>query len=94
MDTGVKWSVNTQSLDYWGDKYLLMDALNRYELAYWFNDEKAAYTKAIEFAQMAPCNYAKLTKWQDGEPVGIPMFFVSGYMERGVTFATEEPDKI
>lgn len=56
----------------------LVDALNNPALAFWFDEEKAAYEKAITAARENPVTYTKVTRFQDGAAVGIPVFIICG----------------
>lgn len=74
----VRYAVGVAALsdyDIYGD---LADALNDPSLAFWFDEEKAAYEKAITAAQENPVTYTKVTRFQDGAAVGIPVFIICG----------------
>lgn len=56
----------------------LVDALNNPSLAFWFDEEQEAYKKAITAAQENPVTYTKVTRFQDGAAVGLPVFIICG----------------
>lgn len=56
----------------------LVDALNNPALAFWFDEEQEAYEKAITASRENPVTYTKVTRFQDGAAVGIPVFIICG----------------
>lgn len=74
----VKYSVGVAALDQYDTYADLVDALNNPSLAFWFDEEAEAFEKAITAAMENPVTYTKVTRFQDGAAVGIPVFIICG----------------
>lgn len=74
----VRYAVGVAALSDYETYGELVDALNNPALAYWFDEESAAFDKAITAAQENPVTYTKVTRFQDGAAVGIPVFIICG----------------
>lgn len=74
----VRYTVGVAALSEYNTYGDLVDALNNPALAFWFDDEKEAYEKAITAAQENPVTYTKVTRFQNGAAVGIPVFIICG----------------
>ena len=74
----VRYAVGVAALKDYETYGELVDALNNPALAFWFDEEAAAFDKAITAAQENPVTYTKVTRFQDGAAVGIPVFIICG----------------
>lgn len=74
----VRYSVGVAALSDYETYGELVDALNNPSLAFWFDEEQAAYEKAITAAQENPVTYTKVIRYQDGAAVGIPVYIICG----------------
>lgn len=74
----VRYAVGVAALEDYETYGELVDALNNPALAFWFDEEKVAFEKAITAAQENPVTYTKVTRFQDGAAVGIPVFIICG----------------
>ena len=74
----VRYAVGVAALSDYNTYGDMVDALNNPALAFWFDEEQAAYEKAITAAQENPVTYTKVTRFQDGAAVGIPVFIICG----------------
>lgn len=74
----VRYAVGVAALSDYETYGELVDALNNPALAFWFDEEPAAFEKAIITAQENPVTYTKVTRFQDGAAVGIPVFIICG----------------
>lgn len=74
----VRYAVGVAALSDYETYGELVDALNNPALAFWFDEEQEAYKKAITAAQEHPVTYTKVTRFQDGSAVGIPVFIICG----------------
>ena len=74
----VRYAVGVAALSDYGTYGELVDALNNPALAFWFDEEQEAYEKAITAAREKPVTYTKVTRFQDGAAVGIPVFIICG----------------
>lgn len=74
----VRYAVGVAALSNYETYGELVDALNNPALAFWFDEEEEAYEKAITASQENPVTYTKVTRFQDGAAVGIPVFIICG----------------
>jgi hypothetical protein len=74
----VRYAVGVAALSDYETYGELVDALNNPALAFWFDEEQEAYDKAITASQENPVTYTKVTRFQDGAAVGIPVFIICG----------------
>lgn len=74
----VRYAVGIAALSDYNTYGDLVDALNNPALAFWFDEEQAAFNKAYEAAVENPVTYTKVTRFQDGAAVGIPVFIICG----------------
>lgn len=74
----VRYAVGVAALSDYETYGELVDAINNPALAFWFDEEQEAYKKAITAAQENPVTYTKVTRFQDGAAVGLPVFIICG----------------